>query len=338
MASASVFKASSRDEPAIELDNLRNPLALNVDVLSGVHAGVAQRMEGREVTIGSGGDCDLILFADPIAGRHVSIEPKSSIGSTVIVKALDGRVVLDSGTTLEPGQWAEGRMPLDLSIEGTHVTISRTINPHEFTKPALAVAAALGLIVAGPTIVNSAFSSVTRAGDDYRVVADVRERSPSYSPSMLRTTAAPAPSLTAENDVVTNATSMSGLEDVLIGFRSRVRDAGLGHLVEISEGRDGTILASGEIGAESASGWRSVLRWYDSVPRAPGLVNAVRLGKSPELPAIASVWLVGDPQITLSTGQKLREGDRARGGWTVKSIGETGVVLTRNGADVTVAF
>ena len=319
MANISIFNAGTHDEPAIELDNLRRPLALNIDVLSGVHAGVSQRIDGRSVLIGAGADCDVILFADPVADAHLRIEPKSTLGSTVIVRALDGRVVLDNGTTLEPGQWAEGRMPLDLSIEGTHLTVSRTINPHEFARPALAAATALGLIVAGPTIVNTAFSSVSRVADDARIVtAQLSEG--------------------AENEVVTNATSLSPVEDVVIGFRSRVRDAGLGHLIAVSKGVDGTILASGEIGADNASGWRSVLRWYDSVPRAPGLVNAVRLGKAPEMPAIASVWLLGEPEVTLASGQKLREGDRARGGWIVKSIADTGVILTRNGSDVTITF
>ena len=318
MANVSVFNASSQAEPAIEFDTLRKPLALNIDVLSGSHTGASQRIEGRELTIGSGSSCDIVLFADPIATQHVRIETKSTLGSTVIVRALDGRVVLDSGVTLEPGHWAEARMPLDLSIEGTHVTVSRTVNPHEFARPALAVVTALGLIIAGPTIVNTAFSSVTRTVD-------------SVPPIQIAANE-------VQNDVVTNATSMSPVEDVANGMRSRVRDAGLGHLVNVSAAADGTILASGEIGAENASGWRSVLRWYDSVPSAPGLVNAVKLGQSPEMPAIASVWLLGDPEITLATGEKLRTGDRARGGWTVKSIGDAGVVLTRNGSDVTVEF
>ena len=319
MANASVFTAGTHSEPAIEFDTLRKPLALNVDILSGVHSGVSQRIESGEVLIGSGSDCDIILFADPLADRHVAITPKSTFGSTVVVKALGGRVTLDSGTTLEPGQWAESRMPLDLSVEGTHVTVSRTINPHEFARPALAVATALALIVLGPNLVNTAFSSASWSASDFRVVA--------------RNGAAPA-----ANDVVTNATSFSVTEDAAIGLRTRLRDVGLGHMIEVVPGRDGTIRVVGEIGRENASDWRGVLRWYDGVPGAPGLVNDVRRGTSPELPSIASVWLMGEREITLSSGERLREGDRARGGWTVKTIGDEGVVLNRNGSDVTLTF
>ena len=313
MAGISVFRASPTGEPAIELESLRNPLALNIDVLSGAHQGVAQRVESGAVTIGRGPDCDVILFADPIEARHVTIAPKSSFGSTVVIKAVDGAVMLDNGTMLEPGQYAEGQMPLDLSLAGTHVTVSRTVNPHEFARPALAVALALALIVAGPNLVDTAFSSVTR-------------------------TAAPTgPAI--ETALVTNSTPKADQAVSIVEvFRDRVRTAGLGHLIEVTEAADGSILASGEIDRENGSEWRRVLRWYDGMPAAPGFINAVRVGKAPAMPEIASVWLLGEPEITLASGEKLREGDSARGGWTVKVIAEDGVILTRNGSDVTVTF
>ena len=315
MTSISAFRASSADEPAIELDSLRNPLALNIDVLSGAHRGVSQRAESGTITIGRDPNCDLILFADPIEARHVAIAPKSSFGSSVVIRALDGSVVLDNGTTLEPGQYAEGQMPLDLSVAGTHVTISRTVNPHEFARPVMAVAVALALIIAGPNLVDTAFSSVTR-------------------------TTAPAPvTAPADTTLLTASTPTAAETQAVVElFRDRVRNAGLGHLVEVSEGGDGTILASGEIGRENGREWRRVLRWFDGVPAAPGFVNAVRVGKAPVMPEIASVWLLGEPEITLASGEKLREGDSARGGWTVKVISEDGVILSRNGSDVTVTF
>ena len=314
MTNVSVFNAPARAEPAIEMDTLRRPLALNVDVLSGVHSGVSQRIEGSEIVIGSDAGADVILFADALAARHVAVAPKSSFGSTVVVKALDGHVTLDSGTTLEPGQWAEATMPLDMSLrtmggDGTHVTISRTINPAEFAKPALAAITALALIVIGPNLVGSAFSSVERSVTAPAIVA---------------------PALPVQ---VADAS-----DDVVGALRSRVSDAGLGHLVEVTAGIDGTILASGEIATPDGSKWRRILRWYDAVPRAPGLVNAVKVGTAPAMPEIASVWLLGEPEITLANGRKLREGDEARGGWTVKVISAEGVILSRNGSDVTVTF
>ena len=314
MAGVSVFRAHSSEEPAFELGTLRNPLALNVDVLSGVHAGVSQRVDGGAITIGASPDCDLILFADDVGARHVTVAPRSNWSSAVAIKAVDGPVILDSGERLEPGQWAEGQMPLDLSLNGTHVTITRSVNPHEFARPALAVAMALGLIVVGPNLVDTAFSSVKRS---------IEIQAPVAAP-----------------DPVTTATPAVQFEtaQVIDAFRDRVRESDLGHLIEISAGRDGTILASGEIGRENGRDWRRVLQWYDAVPNGPDLVNAVRVGKSPEMPSIASVWLLGEPEITLASGEKLREGDRARGGWVVKSIAEEGVILTRNGSDVTLTF
>ena len=310
MANVSVFNTTSQSEPAFEIDSLRKPLALNIDVLSGAHNGVSQRVEGSEITIGSAPGCDVILFADPIAQRHASISTRSNFGSSVIIRAIDGPVVLDSGAMLEPGQWAEGQMPLDLSLGGTHVTLSRTINPHEFAKPIIAMAMALGLILIGPNLVDTAFSSVTRA----------------VEPMVTNAVPKPAPAL--EEETV----------DMVALLRDRVREDQLGHLIEVLPGRDGTVLASGEIGRDNMDTWRSILRWFDTVPRAPNLVNAVRLGKTPEMPAIASVWLLGDPEVTLASGEKLRVGDQARGGWTVKDISAEGVVLSRNGSDVTLTF
>ena len=311
MANVSVFNSTSRSEPAFEIESLRKPLALNVDVLSGAHNGVSQRIESDEVIIGSATGSDVILFADPIAPRHASISPRSAFGSTVVIRAIDGPIVLDSGALLEPGQWAEGKMPLDLSLGGTHITVSRTINPHEFAKPVIAMVMALGLILVGPNLVDTAFSSVSRVVE--------------------------APLI---SDVVTNATTGATEEtvDMVAMLRDRVRADNLGHLIEVLPGRDGTVLASGEIGRESMDAWRSILRWFDTVPGAPNLVNAVRVGSAPELPSIASVWLLGEPEVTLASGEKLREGDRARGGWTVKDISAEGVVLSRNGSDVTLTF
>lgn len=316
MANVSVFSAPSRSEPAVELDTLRRPLALNVDVLSGVHAGVSQRLESGEVVVGSDPSASVILFADEIAGRHVAVVPRSQFTSGVMVKALDGSVTLDSGTVLEPGQWAEGSMPLDMTLRaadgaGVHVTVSRTVNPGEFAKPALAAVTALALILVGPNLVGSAFSSVKRG-----VTAPVTVSAPAAMPE------------TVESARVDFATMLE----------SRVRDAGLGHLVEVSASGDGTVLASGEVDRTDGTRWRRVLRWYDEVPGAPGLVNAVRVGSAPAMPEIASVWLLGEPEITLSSGRTLKEGDTARGGWLVKAISAEGVVLNRNGSDVTVTF
>ena len=314
MTNVSVFNAPARSEPAIEMETLRRPFALNVDVLSGVHTGVSQRIEGGEAVIGSDGAADVILFADALAPRHVAIAPKSSFGSTVVVKALEGRVTLDSGATLEPGQWAEASMPLDMALRtgdgnGTHVTVSRTINPVEFAKPALAAVTALALIVIGPNLVGSAFSSVERSVTAPAVVAP----------------AAPV--------------EIAGASDDIVGaLRGRVSEAGLGHLVEVTASGDGTVLVSGEVARADGTKWRRILRWYDSVPRAPGLVNAVKVGTAPPMPEIASVWLLGEPEITLANGRKLREGDKARGGWLVKVISAEGVILSRNGSDVTVTF
>ena len=334
MSKVSVFAASSDAEPAVDLDSLRHPFALNVDVLSGVHAGVRQRIEGDEAIIGSGPDCDIILFADPVADQHVAVTPKSGFGSTVIVTALNGSVTLDNGTVLDAGEWSEARMPLDLLVGGTHVTVSRTINPGEFTRPALAAASALALIIAGPNIVNTAFSSVTSGSQDRPAVSASRPD--------LRTVGAATPDDAARGVEVASETSapapLSGVEAIVGGLRSRLGEAGLAHLVEASAGSDGTVLVSGEIGEEHTASWRRVLRWYDSVPRAPGLVNAVRVGTPPEMPAIASVWLMGEREVTLASGERLRVGDRARGGWTVVAIENDGVVLNRNGADVTLAF
>lgn len=316
MANVSVFNAPTRGEPAIEMDTLRRPLALNIDVLSGVHEGVSQRIEGGEVVIGAESGADVILFADALAARHVAIAAKSAFGSTLVVKALDGRVTLDSGATLEPGQWAEASMPLDMTLRtadgaGTHITVSRTINPAEFAKPALAAVTALALIVVGPNLVGSAFSSVERSVTAPAVIA----------PSMP--------------EVVQSAEASSDVVELL---RARVGDSGLGHLVEVTAGGDGTILVSGEVDRGDGSKWRRILRWYDQVPRAPGLVNAVKVGSAPAMPEIASVWLLGEPEITLASGRKLREGDKASGGWLVKVISEEGVILSRNGSDVTVTF
>ena len=316
MANVSVFNAPVRTEPAVEFDTLRRPLALNVDVLSGVHSGVSQRMESGEVVIGSDPSAGVILFADAVAGRHVGVAPKSRFTSSVVVKAIDGTVMLDSGTVLEPGQWAEGSMPLDMTLrtadgDGVHVTVSRTVNVGEFAKPALAAVTALALILIGPNLVGSAFSSVKRG-----------------------VTAAPATTVSAPAAPETVSPEL----DVATMLEARVRDAGLGHLVEVSASGDGSILVSGEIDRGDGAAWRRVLRWYDGVPSAPGLVNAVRVGSAPPMPEIASVWLLGDPEITLSNGRTLREGDTARGGWLVKTISAEGVILSRNGSDVTVTF
>ena len=310
----SVFNAPARSEPAIEMDTLRRPLALNVDVLSGVHSGVSQRIEGGEAVIGSDGASDVILFVDRLAPRHVAIAPKSAFGSTVVVKAIDGSVTLDSGAVLEPGQWAEASMPLDMALrtadgDGTHVTVSRTITPAEFAKPALAAVTALALIIIGPNLVGSAFSSVERSVTAPAVVAP----------------ASPVQVAEASGDIVES-------------LRGRVVEAGLGHLVAVTAGGDGTVLVSGDVAKADGNKWRRILRWYDQQPRAPGLVNAVKVGTAPAMPEIASVWLLGEPEITLANGRKLREGDKARGGWTVKVISAEGVILSRNGSDVTVTF
>ena len=316
MANVSVFSAPSRNEPAVEFETLRRPLAINVDVLSGVHAGVSQRMESGEVVVGSDASAGVILFADDVAGRHVAVVPRSHFSSGVVIKALDGVVTLDNGTVLEPGQWAEAAMPLDMTLRaadggGTHVTVSRTVNPGEFAKPALAAVTALALILIGPNLVGSAFSSVKRS-----VTAPATITAPA---------AAPVAAEVPETDV-------AGM------LQERVRSAGLGHLVDVSAGGDGTILASGEIDRKDGAAWRRVLRWYDGVPRAPGLVNAVRVGAAPPMPEIASVWLLGEPEITLANGRTLKEGDTARGGWKIEVISDEGVVLSRNGSNVTVTF
>jgi hypothetical protein len=286
---------------------------LMVTVEAGAHKGARLVHHGDAVRIGSDLANDAVLIADGLAARHVRISEIDPWRSTILVAAEDEPVMAPLGKVLRNGQ--SRRLELPALVQAGQATIRiemarrwQDLMP-QGRRTYIAVGAVLALVVG-----MSAVSSLFRLAD------------PSAYSSSFETARLPG----------TGGKSADAAREAL---RLELDKAGFGSEIRLEMNPSGSLVAAGTIDPSQAAKWRDILKWYDSRPNSPLLVNNVtRSAQMAEMPQLRSVWVDSSPSVVTSTGQTVRVGDTITGGWQIESINRNGVVLTKDGKSTRLTF
>ncbi|WP_284178530.1 hypothetical protein [Rhabdaerophilum sp. SD176] len=283
---------------------LTGGLVLTVE--SGAHAGARLHNAQGQLSVGSALTNDAVLIADGLAAHHVRISLTDAWQSKAQLAAVDALVQLDVGTKLRPGQSQVVSLPATFVAGGATFRVETArlwqdvIPGGKRSLTAVAVLAIAFLGINALSGLSGLFASSVDGGQISRQVS-------------------PGP----------NAASVN---EAQAAFRDRLDKAGLGNEIQVEAGPSGTLVALGNVGAANVEKWRDLLKWYDSRPSSPLLVNNVtRTAQAKDVPQLRSVWVDVNPQVMLSSGQTARVGDTIAGGWRIEAIDQQAVVLSRDG-------
>ncbi|EFO28564.1 hypothetical protein TRICHSKD4_6269 [Roseibium sp. TrichSKD4] len=304
--------------PSRAVQYVRDLFGLKVRIVGGYHEGVSKTSNQLSFTIGSDGNDDFCLFAETIEPSHLKIERNHALAGSARITAQNGPVILENGSRLEAGTFAEVDLPTTVRANGTTIEFEKTGNVLEIVRNFILVL----LIFVGSWL----------AADLLRVTFDKSVLQPANAAvdALTEKVDAALPGLTGQKPTQQHAELL----------QTRIRDAGLAHRIVVTEGRDNVLVASGSIPDAEAASWRTILKWFDELGSPMRLVNnVVKTKKDASVPAIASVWFEnGKAQVLLSDGNVVGVGDTYGGGWKVEAITREGIEISRGGKNVKLTF
>ncbi len=285
---------------------LRLTGGLVLTVEGGAHAGARLHNAQGQIAVGSALSNDAVLIADGLAAHHFRISVADPWQSKIQLAAVDAVVQLDVGTKLRPGQSQTVSLPATFIAGGATFRVELARHWQDVVpggKRSLIAVAALVVAFLGVNALSGLSGLFTSSAGSGPLGQQVSTTQPP-----------------------------SAVEEARAAFRDRLNQSGLGSEIQVEVGPSGTLVALGNVGAANVEKWRDVLKWYDSRPASPLLVNNVaRATQATDVPQLRSVWVDVNPQVMLSSGQTARVGDTIAGGWRIEAIDQRAVVLTRDG-------
>lgn len=270
--------------------------ALTLNVLDGLHRGVATPISGDVCTIGSGSECDVVLADRQIAPDHLRLR---FYGRQVAVDALGGSVLIEGRPPVQRGHGCRTALPVILSLGEARLEIRR--------QDASGNRRAIVGLAAVATAVVAVLLATQSSG--FGVVSEPRE---------IAVVEAPAP---------TPATGAAG------NLRDRIAQAGL-DLAVIENGRH--LAVSGSVTEAQSAVWTDVQRWFDGSFGGRNVLSSNVVIAAPASPpkfAFQAVWFGTNPYVVDARGERRYPGAALQGGWMLKSIDAGAITVSRDGKD-----
>lgn len=286
---------------------------LVLTVEAGRHAGARLWRSGDRLAVGSDLANDAVLIADQLAAQHFSVTIADILRGIVEIEAIDDTITLENGRVLRPGQSWKRPMPLRFRAGQAQFRVEPARRVQDVVPGGRKTILAIGA-VAALAIGISLLSSISSAISGRSSLAGFGANA----------------SLSAGESAVQTARN---------ALMEQIRQAGIPGDIQVEAGPSGTVIATGTVDPAGLEKWRDVLKWYDTRPDSPLLVNNVSRGTAnAQTPQFRSVWVDGNPHVVLATGQTARAGDTVPGGWRIETIDRNGVVLVRDGRSMRLTF
>lgn len=298
-----------------------------LEVVSGFHAGAQLEVDENVDTIGSGAESMIVLKDEGIAPLHARIVPR---GGKVDLEAIGGDIGLPGGEVIHEGYGRRWTLPVELTLGGAQVRLRNTERQSR-QSTFFSTGPALVAVVLVSTVVALAANSLSQAG-----------AAPETSVALAGLSGSAATQPTGEiadvNPAAPAAQAMSA-GDALEQLRARLADAGI-DTVSLAE-RDGRVVASGTLTKNQSQSWTEIQSWFDQVSgnHVP-LASDVSIDSMPSTPRLAmqAIWYGERPYVIAADGARYYEGAFLEGGWTIESIDETALVLTKDGASFALRY
>ncbi|ANF58734.1 hypothetical protein A5892_15705 [Halotalea alkalilenta] len=289
-----------------------------LEVMQGLHQGVALHLEDAYCRIGNAEHADVSLHDVGVAEEHARLRFHARM---VAIEAVGGEVGVD-GQRLEHGHGQRFTMPVTLTIGTAQLRLTPTdpgmvtvldarierylehLPPGwrtRFGKLALGALLCMPLALVGAyQLVNAGATSPTASPDSITQPRSIASQSES----------SPAPAVQALRDYL----DQHSLESLALTD---------------SQGR---VLVSGRIDQTQRQTWEETQRWFD---RHYGdrtvLVSEVEQTATGQPPAVGlqAVWFGDSPYAIDTSGERLYPGATLKDGWVLSRIAEGEVVLQR---------
>lgn len=270
---------------------------LTLNVLDGLHRGVAAPITGDICTIGSGSDCDVVLADPAIMPDHLRLR---FYGRQVAVDALGGDVTIEGRAPVLRGHGCRTALPVTLGVGAARLEVRRDDAGDR-----------RGMLVALGSVLLAAVAVLVATQSSGFGVAE----GPRDAPAPEARIAAPATPGTADE------------------LRARIADAGL-DLAVIQDGHH--LAVSGTVTQEQTAAWTDVQRWFDGSFGGRSVLSSRVTTASPATPpkfAFQAVWFGQNPYVVDTRGERRYPGAALQGGWMLKSIEGGAITVTRDGKD-----
>lgn len=283
-----------------------------IKVLSGNHAGATYLCSKGVYAIGNSFDDHIILTDTAVRPSHVKL---SITRDLVGLGGVAGPVQI-AGRTLGKEDSVTRRYPVELSIGGSDLRISR-LNDSLFTTNRLVAAAALLTLAAGGTLfdVHSSHSSAQNASASRQAAAGTNS---------------------ASSDTKHEEASLSPSNELVKRVANQFSDYLLKHdLTPVTlSANSSTVIAKGAITEADKDRWRDAQIWFDTNfgQRVPLISEMAVVARKEEAAPIRvqAVWAGANPYVMDSNGNKYFEGSVLHNGWSIEKIEQSRITLQRN--------
>ncbi len=296
-------------------DNAGTLQKLRVIVEQGVFANASAYVDGAAFSVGASTNNAIVLLGSELKPVHFSVSSAQIPFLPARITAVEGAIVVDGKTALEPGQWTSARLPVNITAGTARLRVERPVTSRLPVRRIAAVAALfMGVWFAGgfiaDTVIPTTGSIVTAAWNT-------------------------KPASMSRNEPAKRRPVQTNYADTIKQMKDKLAQLGLLALVHPTESGARSVLVSGVIGSDEAERWRDFLRWYDAGPDRPPLLNNVtRLEGTSAMPVVTAIMFGNDPSALLASGKEVRPGDTFTDGWKVHEIKKTSVVIKRGGDEV----
>ncbi|WP_210278153.1 SctD/MshK family protein [Phyllobacterium myrsinacearum] len=289
---------------------------LTLNVLDGVHRGVAVPISGDDCEIGSSMDCDLFLSDSAIEGRHFSIR---RAGTMVVIGAHGGEVIINDRTKLDVGKGMRTKLPVRILAGGVSMVLDGPAKTQHSLQSYLQPLRKVGLF-GGCVALLGVSIALVQAG-----VASSLDSG--RTDSTLAAASPGAPDVSAANgdprQVLNQMLTDNGLQSLDVQWDgSRVHVDGAVDPVQMKK-------------------WADVQYRFDSQYGSHNVVSSsvheVAKKVQPKF-KLQAIWFGEKPYAIAADGSRLYTGAALEDGWIIKEIGSDRLVVKRNVEEFTLTF
>ncbi len=301
-----------------------------LEIVGGLHSGAKVELDELLYTIGSSVGSGIVLRDSGIAAEHARLRRKAGL---VEVEAVGGDVVLANGDVVPMGHGRRCKLPFEASFGEARLRLTGPTQaevPSQLSRRSWLVAA--GLLAVAFTAVVAA-NSLSVAGPEI-AGSDAGLTKVAFADGIQQY------ALTDASHADSGPTPPATADAAGKQLELQLEQAGIdGLAIEQSAGR---LTVSGTIPAPQLQAWTDVQSWFD---RTYGehllLASDVTTGnadaRAPRL-TMQAIWYGERPYIITTDGARYHEGAFTDDGWTIESIGEKQLLLTKGGARVALKY